>query len=210
MRCIMASPLDPKRRSRPVSRSRRLEAMEDRLLLATFPVTSTADSGNGSLRQAILSAESTPGADTISFSIGSGPQTIRLSSPLPQINDSVTIDGTTQPGYAGTPLIELNGSTAGAGANGLTISAGNSTVRGLAIRGFAGSGIVLDTNGGDVIQGNFIGTNAAGTVLANGGSGVLISGVGNNTVGGTTAAARNVISGNSGAGVTITGAAAIG
>lgn len=83
------------------------------LSAATFTVTTTADSGAGSLRQAILNANANPGADTIQFAIGSGFQSIQPLSSLPPIFDTTTIDATTQPGYAGTPLIELNGINAG-------------------------------------------------------------------------------------------------
>src|SRR5262245_53265943 len=82
---------------------------------ATFPVTSTADSGSGSLRNAITAANSTPGADTITFNIsGGGVQTITLFSDLPILSERATIDGTTQPGYAGKPLIVLRGGTGSA------------------------------------------------------------------------------------------------
>jgi hypothetical protein len=82
----------------------------------TFTVINTADTGAGSLRQAITDANANAGPDTIAFNIpGSGIQTITVSlTNLPVISDPVTIDGTTQPGYAGTPLIEIHGSqTAG-------------------------------------------------------------------------------------------------
>src|SRR5260370_22422906 len=72
----------------------------------TFTVINTNDSGPGSLRQAILDANANAGPDTIRFSISSGPQAIAPLSPLPTITDPVTIDGTTQPGYSGAPLIE--------------------------------------------------------------------------------------------------------
>ena len=67
-----------------------------------FVVDTTADSGPGSLRQAILDADAvTGGGNTIDFAIpGSGVQTIVPLSPLPAITTSVLIDGTTQPGYA--------------------------------------------------------------------------------------------------------------
>ena len=118
-----------------------------------------------------------PGPDTIAFSIPvSGPllQSIAPTSPLPVITHPVIIDGYTQPGSSPNTLdsgdnavinIELNGNGAGNGA-GLMISAGNSTVRGLAINHFGGSGIVLTSAGGDTIQGNFIGTNNQGTAVA--------------------------------------------
>src|SRR5438105_443291 len=107
------------------------EALEDRSMPSTFTVLNTLDSGAGSLRQAILASNASVGiADTIAFDIGGGgQQTIRPASALPIITDSVTIDGTTQGGYAGSPLIELNGGGAG-DSSGLYITAGNSTVRG--------------------------------------------------------------------------------
>ena len=72
-----------------------------------FQVTTTADSGPGSLRQAILDSNAaTGGTNTIDFAIpGQGLQTITLSSALPPITTSVSIDGTSQPGYVGMPLI---------------------------------------------------------------------------------------------------------
>src|SRR5262245_54646701 len=99
----------------------------------TFTVTTTADSGPGSLRQAMLDANAHMGFDTVAFSISpGGPQTILPTSALPDLTDPVLVDGRTQPGYAGQPVIEINGSTASA-ANGLRLIAGGSIVRGLAI-----------------------------------------------------------------------------
>src|SRR5581483_2134380 len=80
---------------------------------ATFHVTTTADAGEGSLRQAILDANASEGPDTIAFAVGAGGHVvILLGSPLPTITGPVTIDGTTQPGWAGPPLVELNGANA--------------------------------------------------------------------------------------------------
>jgi len=96
---------------------------------------------------------------TIDFQIGTGgPQTIFPLSALPGITNSVTIDGTSQPGYTGYPLIEIVGTSAGPNANGLTISAGKSTVQGLDIVGFSGNGIDLNSKGDDVIDSSIIGT----------------------------------------------------
>src|SRR5438552_13328016 len=73
---------------------------------ATFTVTNTNDSGAGSLRQAILDANEITGTDTITFNIpGSGVHTISPLSALPTITGAVTIDGTTQPGFTGSPVI---------------------------------------------------------------------------------------------------------
>ncbi len=176
---------------------------------SSFVVTNTNNTGDGSLRQAILNANASAGADVISFAIlAAGVQTITLASTLPSITDPVTIDGTTQPGFAGTPLIELNGN--GIAGNGLNIAAGNTTIRGLAINRFAGSGILITASATNaVIQGNYIGTNATGTAALANGTGVTIGGAGN-TVGGTTPQARNLISGNLGSGVTVQGAASSG
>ena len=86
-------------------------------LAATLSVTNTDDSGPGSLRQAILDANATNGLDTIIFQIpGTGVQTIELLAALPAITDPVVIDGTTQPNYTGTPLIEINGAGGGSSA----------------------------------------------------------------------------------------------
>src|SRR5262249_43906113 len=111
-----------------------VEALEDRCLLSVFGVTTVADAGPGSLRQAILDSNATPGTDTIAFNIGGGGmQVIQPTSALPPTSDPVVIDGTTQPGFTGSPLIVLNGNAAGADVSGLTIEGGNSTVQGLAV-----------------------------------------------------------------------------
>jgi CSLREA domain-containing protein len=177
----------------------------------TFTVTNTNDSGAGSLRQAILDANANTGTtDTIAFNIaGAGIHTISPTSALPTITDPVVIDGTTQPGFTTTPLIELDGTNAGANSSGLLITSSNSTVRSLVINRFGsgavgpgGAGIELNSSG-SVVEGCFIGTNAAGTsALPNNFDGVIILGS-NNRVGGTTAAQRNVLSGNNRAGVQI-------
>jgi hypothetical protein len=171
----------------------------------TFTVNTTADSGPGSLRQIILDSNSNPGADTINFQIGKGTQTIAPASPLPVITDTVTIDGTTQPGFAGTPIIELNGTNAGFFADGLSFVTASSTVRGLVINRFSiGSGISFNLFSDNVIAGNFIGTDVTGTIALGNREGVTIfGGSSGNTIGGTTSAARNVISGNLGAGLSI-------
>ena len=91
----------------------------------SFVVTNTSDNGPGSLRQAILNANSTAGVDNITFNIpGAGPHTITPAAALPTVSDPVLINGTTQPTFAGTPVIVLNGASAGAGVDGLTITGG--------------------------------------------------------------------------------------
>jgi CSLREA domain-containing protein len=190
---------------------------------AVFTVNSTADTDDGqcntancTLREAINAANLSGGADTIRFSIGSGAKSIALLSPLPVITAPVTIDGTTQPGFVGAPIIELNGSGAGTGANGLHITAGSSVVTGLVINRFVpafpsggGNGILLETNGGNVVKGCYLGLALGGTAAAgNGGDGILISGSAGNLIGRTDVSQRiNVIAGNGRDGVEIVVAA---
>src|SRR5437016_3422460 len=123
-----------------------VQRLERRLLLSTaFPVTTTADSGPGSLRQAILDANSTPGADVIQFNIdGAGVHTIAPLTSLPPITDPLTIDGHSQPGASANTktdsddaaiLIEIAGSSAVLSV-GLTVESHDCVVRGLAINRF--------------------------------------------------------------------------
>ena len=189
--------------------------MENRTLLASFLVINTVDSGPGSLRQAILDSDAdTAGTNTIDFSIpGDGVQTLAPVSPLPAITQSVLIDGFSQPGYAGTLLIELSGSQAGT-SNGLTIKGPDVTVRGLDINAFSqGAGIHVTGTGatGNWVYGNFLGTDPTGTQAVPNNTGVQIDGgAANNTIGGTTAGAGNVISANGNSGIWITGAGTTG
>jgi hypothetical protein len=77
---------------------------------ATFIVTSVSDSGPGTFRQAILDANTAIGADVISFSIGTGTKTITLLSVV-DITSEIDIDGSTQPGFSGIPLIKIAGTS---------------------------------------------------------------------------------------------------
>ena len=185
-----------------------IEAVEPRLLFAPFVVTTTADAGAGSLRQAILDANAndTPAAvdDDITFNIpGSGVRTISLASPLPTINGNVTLDATSQPGYDvnHTPVVEINGQGAGAGAVGLRIASlgpvAASTVLGLIINRFSGAGVVISGDYNYVAQ-CYIGTNATAAAAGpgNGGHGVLVTGDHNFVT-------ENVIAFNGGDGVAV-------
>ncbi|HWB10980.1 MAG TPA: Calx-beta domain-containing protein [Pirellulales bacterium] len=183
-----------------------------------YTVTTRADSGPGSLRQAILNADANPGSE-ITFDIpGSGPQTIQLLSPLPQITADVMIDGSTQPGFAGTPLVELDGRLAGGGADGLNIAGGVATIKGLAIDRFVGDGIYVLSAGSATIVGNYLGVDTSGRVVApNGLYGIEIE---NNTDSSdddeedsgspSTVDKGNIVSGNLAGGIFIHGVGASG
>src|SRR5436190_657535 len=82
-----------------------------------------------------------------------------------------------------------------AAANGVEISGGSSEVHALSITQF-GTGIQLETSGGNTLAGNWIGLMTNGAAKGNGTGVSIFGGSTGNTIGGTTAAARNVISGN--------------
>ena len=104
---------------------------------------------------------------------------------------------------------DANGNPVVDGVSGLDIRGGNSTVKGLVIQQFQQYGLVLDGYGGDTVAGNFIGTDISGNVSMGNSDGILVLGA-NNTIGGTSTAARNVISGNGGDAIDISGGAATG
>lgn len=170
----------------------------------TFTVVSSADSGVGTLRQAILDSNASVGVfDTIDFLAVTS---IALTTPLPSITDPVMIDG------GATPTVELNGlGTQGAGSAsiGLYIRAGGTTVRGMIINRFGEAGIRMDTDGIgvdnlNIIIGNRIGTDTAGTAaLGNINRGILIVATIGHSIGNGTTAGSNLISGNSGRGIDI-------
>jgi len=188
-------------------------------VLSTFTVTTVADAGPGSLRQAILddNVGSGSGTGAIVFDIpGNGVQTIVLASPLPKIVNPTNLDATTQPGYTNHPLVELDGanildpatSSPVPNVTGLTLTGGSSTVEGLIINRFTGGGIVA-TRDNNFIAANYIGTDSSGLrSLGNGANGVALSGR-NNTIGAVGSsgidiiAVPNIISGNGAAGVQV-------
>lgn len=181
---------------------------------ATFTVDSAGDgadlvigdgvcsAGTGcTLRAAILEANATPAADTIEFALPAG-AVIAPAGALPVLAAPVVVDGSTQPGWsAGAPVVVLDGAAAGA-ANGLVVAAAGSgsTLRGLVIERFGGSGVVL-AGSDSVLEGSWIRDNAV--------EGVGVTG-GGNRIGGVGPAARNVISGNSSDGIQIFGTGAVG
>jgi uncharacterized repeat protein (TIGR01451 family) len=170
---------------------------------SSLVVTSPNDSGAGTLRAAIAAANNAavcPAPCTITFNLAVGQTALTLSSPLPPITASqVTVDATTQPGYAvGAPLVTMSG-TACTCLKGFELSGNQNTIRGFVIGGFV-NGIYI-TGSFNKVEANLIGLTAANTPVANV-IGVLVLGS-NNTIGGSTAAQRNVISRSSGTGIHI-------
>ncbi len=178
----------------------------------TYTVNSIADTTNGgcttavngcTLREAINAANANAGADTIEFDLGAGLNTISVLTQLPAVTESVTINGSN---------VILSGTTAvGMGVNGLLIRGSDVSVNSLTIVGFSGAGIRIENSvGGNVVEGCRLGRTTTLEPDVNGnGTGVFIANSPNNLVGGTTEAARNVLSGNND-GVRIEGAASSG
>jgi len=174
-------------------------------LLSPFVVRNTNDAGPGSFRNAITKSNQTTGAQTISFNLpGAGPHRIEPITAFPAVSDPLTIDATTQPGFSGTPIIELTGNNRVGVPVGLDLRSGNNTIKGLSINRFYGAAIVISSamTGGNTIQANYIGTNTAGDTALPNGTGIVI-GTPNNLIGGSTASERNLISGNQGSGILI-------
>ena len=162
-----------------------------RVVPQTIVVNSLEDAGPGSIRQAMLDANAAEGSNTIAFQFaGTSPYTIHLRSPLPNVSDKLFIDGESQPTFAGTPVVALDGLEAQAAAEafapaagpgpappaGLSLTSGSNVVRGLVLYGFT-FGIRIDGGNGNIITGNIIGsdqrgTNRIGNVL----DGILLTG----------------------------------
>lgn len=193
----------------------------------TFTVTTTADSGAGSLREAITLANGNAGSDAISFNIAgcpSGVCTINLLSPLPAISDALTLDGITQTGATcpNTPRLMIsagNASAANSAAFELTDSADNSLIRGFSIIGFNGvngRGVWFNSADSSRLECNFIGLRTNGVTTAPNTVGVYVSGAAANNVIGTNgdgtndSAERNLISANTSYGVYLTDAGTTG
>ncbi|HSN78623.1 MAG TPA: right-handed parallel beta-helix repeat-containing protein [Anaerolineae bacterium] len=176
------------------------------------------------LRAAIQEANAQPGLDAINFDLPPGSLTLQPASPLPDVSEAAIVDASTEPGperneaaivdgdaqpgaVCPTPTVALDGVNAGTDATGLTLVLGSegSTVRGLQIIRFDGNGIHLDHSDNHTIACNQIGTDAAGSPLGNGTHGIYVSGSRGNSIGGTTAAERNVI-GRNNIGIALVGA----
>jgi hypothetical protein len=180
----------------------------------TYTVARTDDAdgpcpaaSNCSFRQAINSANASPGSDRIVFDIPpGGAQTIRpIARNLPPATDPVEIDATTQPGYTGAPVVELNGDLDPMLPNyGLEIQSGYSTIRGLLIDGFVGDGAAIFLGGPhNAVVGNYLGDVPGTPATAPNSYGVRTASSPDNRIGGTSMSDRNVVSGNTRVGVLV-------
>ncbi|MCP3958924.1 MAG: DUF11 domain-containing protein, partial [bacterium] len=121
------------------------------VISATFTVINTNDSGAGSLRQAILDANAAGGPDLIDFAVGTGAQTITLASILPTITGDLVIDGSTQPGFAGTPLIDVDAGSLGG--NAMSVSNASVALLDFRVSNAPGTSLSLSNADATVIDG---------------------------------------------------------
>lgn len=177
--------------------SRTANPLEERIVLSSFTVINLNDAGAGSFRQAVLSANSTAGSDDIRFNVAG---TITLTTgALPNVTDRLDILGTTAPGYAGRPIVELDSNSFG----GLKFTAGaaGSSLRGLGVVNASDDGVTLTSAGNMLVSGNYIGLRLDGiTIAGNFGNGLRVVRSTGNTIEG------NLISGNIGNGIALVGA----
>ena len=118
---------------------------------------------------------------------------------LPLITDPVVVDATTEPDFAGDPVVQLSGG--GTLTDGLLVTSSNTTIRGLSITRFSDAGVELNGLGNNIVEDNYLGLDTSGATAGNF-FGLRIQNSPNNIVDG------NVISGNNRAGVFVNGASA--
>jgi photosystem II stability/assembly factor-like uncharacterized protein len=183
-------------------------------------ITNTRNSGQGSLRQFITNANTIAGGNSSQFFIPDTDPNVQTAganswwrimpfSALPSISDNNTIlDGSTQSLNYGSdsnsigPEIEIVGTFAGGGANGITVSSDNNTVAGFIINRFSWNGIMINGTGNQ-IWGNWLGIDATGVIdQGNADNGIEVNGS-SNVIGGDSDIERNVISGNTDEGIDI-------
>ncbi len=200
---------------------------------SSYTVTTTADSGPGSLRAAILAGDASSGGFTINFDIPTSDPgyassfvptynftiqywTIAPTSPLPAITTSTTINGYSQLGFSTYVAgIVLSGANAGSGADGLDLTGNGVSVLALTINGFSGAGINIESSG-NIIQDCYVGTDFSVLNSVGNGVGMQITGasnlIGTDGQGGSAqdGLEGDVVSGNVGSGIWIDGPGATG
>lgn len=188
---------------------------------SVITVTTTSDDldapimGQTTYRDALIIAGVNPGSKIV-FNIPTsdpgyqnGVWTIRPTEELPGVVTGTTIDGSSQPGGAlGKPVIVLDGSLVGSGANGVHMGdSSNITIEGMDIVNWKGNGIAILSDGdpaasNNVIRGNYIGIDPTGTKAEGNGVGIHVdAGARGTVIGGIGPGEGNVISGNLGAGI---------
>ncbi len=168
-------------------------------------VQNLRDSGPGSLRDAIERANSHQARNVqIAFSVRG---IIRLASDLPKILTRVSIDGTTAPNYAGHPVVEVSAN----GHAGFDFAPGSddSKLLALAVTGASGNGITLEASSIE-LNFDYVGLDLKGAPEGNAGDGVYVTAQSSNNrigrnVSGASGAVGNIISGNTGSGVSFHG-----
>jgi adhesin/invasin len=171
---------------------------------STWRVTTNADSGTDSLRDAITSAnaDTTSSRRFIVFNDISG-NTITTTTNFSAITRTTTIDGTTAPGWSSAPVLVLQGFSTSSSIGIELGSVSNGVIRGLVLQNH-GQGVKITNGSSNTLAGNYFGTNAAGDTASSNGDAILISGCSGCTVGGTSATDRNLISSSSSSGLVAT------
>lgn len=165
--------------------------------------------GHCTLRAAIQEANAHVGAETIAFNLpGGGVHVMSITSgPLPIITGPLILDGTSQPNCT-VPCIVLSGAVLGGSNDGLSIQANNTLIKGFIITSWGGSGINVIIGTGNKIQHNDIGFWPGNPAPLGNGQGIVVNlSASHTTIGGSTAATRNVISRNNGSGIVLDGGA---
>jgi Right handed beta helix region len=181
-----------------------VESLEGRQMLSTFTVTSNANStAAGTLRWAITQsnqiAATASAPNHINFNLPSseesnGVYTIALQSALPALTQPVVINGMTQPGANGQPVIQVDGTNAGLLAVGVQVNSGasGSTVEGLTIKDFSdGGGVLLDGASDVTVSADHVGL--VGGLDVNGFGIWLENGAAHNTLTGDIVSGNNVV-----------------
>lgn len=127
----------------------------------SLAATNTGTGTSGTLRYCITQANLSLGPHTINFSVAGTISINSSSNMLPALSKEITIDATTAPGYAGVPVIILDGTGSGSG-NGLEITGANCKIYGLQIQNFPYRGLYIN---GEIADNFVIGAAGKGNVI---------------------------------------------
>ncbi len=171
---------------------------------ATVVVTNTDDAGAGSLRQALLDAQNAvcTAPCTIAFNVATPPFAIQPLTDLPAVGNNTTVDGTTQPGYSGTPIVEIDGSALVGSPGTFVMNGTTAKLTGLSITNSntASPGISI-TGNTNFVEANYIGVDPL-NVAAGNDIGIAITGD-NNFIGGVGGGEGNVVAYNATNGINV-------